>query len=54
MVAHALVKHFVFREQRGKVGELLGGGKIAVNEQISGLDEGAFVRKFCNVVASVL
>ena len=54
VVAHALVEHFVFREQCGKLGELRGGGKFAVDEQVSGLDEGAFLRELGDVVAAVL
>ena len=54
MMAHALVEHFIFREQSGKLGELRGGGKLAVDEQVGGLDEGAFLSEFGDIVAAVL
>ena len=52
-VAHVLVQHLVFREQVGELGELRAAGKIAVDEQVGGLDEGAFFRQFRDVVAAV-
>ena len=51
--AHALVEHLVFGEQRGKIGEFGGSGKLAVDDQVGGLDEGAFFREFGDVVASI-
>ena len=51
--AHALVEHLVVGEQRGEIGKLGGGGKFAIDQQIGGLDEGAFFREFRDVIAAV-
>ena len=51
--AHALVEHLVVGEQRSEISKLSGSGKFAIDQQVGGLDEGAFFRKFRDVIAAV-
>jgi hypothetical protein len=53
VVAHVLVEHLVFGEQLGKLGEFGAGRQLAVDQQVGGLDEGAFFREFGDVIAAV-
>ncbi len=50
---HVLVEHLVFREQVGKIDELGAAGQVAVDQQVGGLDEGAFGGQLGDVVAAV-
>ena len=53
METHSLVQHLVFREHVGELDQLGAGRKVAVDQQVGRLDEGAFFREFGDVVAAV-